>query len=208
MLTPHPLVNLNELDGTLARSSMPAETPRRPGTLFGALRLLREPVPEEKKRLMRARWESLDPRWRTLGQGLGQQATGCGATIGVHPRCDFACTACYLGAEANRRPSDRPRTDVPPARSTQGMARTEGERADHGWRGHAAARRGPRGDPSVRAAHWPDSDGDDPRRHIPPPASPPGAPDDERAGSPRSRSISTSRSGAGSVTRTRATKKP
>ena len=70
-------------------------------TLQGALRLLREPVPEEKKRLMRARWESLDPRWRTLGQGLGQQATGCGATIGVHPRCDFACTGCYLGAEAN-----------------------------------------------------------------------------------------------------------
>jgi MoaA/NifB/PqqE/SkfB family radical SAM enzyme len=50
---------------------------------------------------MRARWESLDPRWRTPGQGLGQQATGCGATIGVHPRCDFACTGCYLGADAN-----------------------------------------------------------------------------------------------------------
>lgn len=58
-------------------------------------------MPEEKKRLMRERWESLDPRWRTPGQGLGQQATGCGATIGVHPRCDFACTSCYLGAEAN-----------------------------------------------------------------------------------------------------------
>lgn len=51
---------------------------------------------------MRARWESLDPQWRTLGQGLGQQATGCGATIGVHPGCDFACTGCYLGADANR----------------------------------------------------------------------------------------------------------
>ena len=50
---------------------------------------------------MRARWESLDARWRAPGQGLGQQATGCGATIGVHPRCDFACTGCYLGAEAN-----------------------------------------------------------------------------------------------------------
>ena len=71
-------------------------------TLQGALRLLREPVPEEKKRLMRARWESLEPRWRTLGQGFGQQATRCGATIGVHPRCDFACTGCYLGTEANR----------------------------------------------------------------------------------------------------------
>jgi MoaA/NifB/PqqE/SkfB family radical SAM enzyme len=72
--------------------------------LIGALRLLREPVPDEKKRLMRARWESLDPRWRTLGQGLGQQATGCGATIGVHPGCDFRCTGCYLGAEANHVP--------------------------------------------------------------------------------------------------------
>jgi MoaA/NifB/PqqE/SkfB family radical SAM enzyme len=50
---------------------------------------------------MRARWEMLDPRWRSVGQGLGQQATGCGATIGVHPRCDFACTGCYLGSDAN-----------------------------------------------------------------------------------------------------------
>jgi MoaA/NifB/PqqE/SkfB family radical SAM enzyme len=73
---------------------------RRQGVVE-ALRLIRHPVSSEKKRLMRARWEGLDPRWRTLGQGLGQQATGCGATIGVHPGCDFACTGCYLGAEAN-----------------------------------------------------------------------------------------------------------
>ncbi len=71
-----------------------------------ALRLLREPVPNEKQWLMRARWEALDPRWRTLGQGLGQQATGCGATIGVQPRCDFSCTACYLGANANQVPPE------------------------------------------------------------------------------------------------------
>jgi MoaA/NifB/PqqE/SkfB family radical SAM enzyme len=102
MLTPHALTNLDGLDVAPAQSSVPAAMPRQQRTLFEALRLLREPVPEEKKRLMRARWESLDPRWRTLGQGLGQQATGCGATIGVHPRCDFACTGCYLGAEANR----------------------------------------------------------------------------------------------------------
>ena len=70
-------------------------------TLLGALRLLREPVPAEKKRLMRTRWEALDSRWRTPGQGFGRQATGCGATIGVHPGCDFACTGCYLGAGAN-----------------------------------------------------------------------------------------------------------
>ena len=74
---------------------------------FHGLRLLKEPVPDEKKRLMRARWHALDARWRTAGQGLGQQATGCGATIGVHPRCDFACTGCYLSTGANQvRPSE------------------------------------------------------------------------------------------------------
>src|SRR5260370_20890817 len=76
---------------------------RRRTTWVRAFRLLREPVPQEKKRLMRARWDALDPRWRAGGQGFGQQATGCGATIGVHPRCDFACTRCYLG-EANHVP--------------------------------------------------------------------------------------------------------
>ena len=75
---------------------------RKPSTAFRALRLLREPIPAEKRWLMRARRETLDPRWRTVGQGLGQQSTGCGATIGVHPRCDFACTGCYLGADANQ----------------------------------------------------------------------------------------------------------
>ncbi len=31
--------------------------------------------------------------------------TGCGATIGVQPRCDFACTGCYLGNDANHVPA-------------------------------------------------------------------------------------------------------
>jgi hypothetical protein len=66
-----------------------------------SLRLLRHPVPKEKQRLMRERWATLDPRWHTPGQGFGRQATGCGATIGIHPGCDFACTGCYLGADAN-----------------------------------------------------------------------------------------------------------
>lgn len=79
--------------------------------LLDALRLLREPVPEEKKRLLRERWDSLDPRWRTPAQGFGQKATGCGATIGVHPRCDFDCTGCYLGSGANQiRPLARDAT--------------------------------------------------------------------------------------------------
>lgn len=79
------------------------------GRVRRAMRQLTQPVPNEKRRIMRARWDALDPRWRTVGQGFGRQATGCGATIGLHPRCDFACAGCYLGSEANRvRPIGRP----------------------------------------------------------------------------------------------------
>src|SRR5262245_66179265 len=72
-----------------------------PSAGMAAVSLLRHPVPPEKQRLLRERWSALDPRWRTPGQGFGQQATGCGATIGLHPGCDFACTGCYLGEDAN-----------------------------------------------------------------------------------------------------------
>lgn len=67
--------------------------------------LFRDPVTEEKRRLLSERWAGLDPGIRLPGQGLGQKATGCGATIGIQPRCDFSCTGCYLGAEANRIPA-------------------------------------------------------------------------------------------------------
>ncbi len=43
-------------------------------------------------------------RGQDSGQGLGRQATGCGATAGLQPKCDFSCTGCYLGSEANRIP--------------------------------------------------------------------------------------------------------
>jgi len=74
------------------------------GVLRAAWRAFREPVPEEKRRLLAERWRDLDPRWRRSGQGFGRQATGCGATIGVMPRCDFACRGCYLGHDANAVP--------------------------------------------------------------------------------------------------------
>jgi hypothetical protein len=73
-------------------------------TLKRAWELWRDPVTPEKRRLLAARWEALPPGLRSAGQGLGRQATGCGATIGLQPRCDFSCTGCYLGAEANRVP--------------------------------------------------------------------------------------------------------
>ena len=67
--------------------------------------LLRCPATREKRKLLQQRWAGLVPALRLPGQGLGQQATGCGATIGIQPRCDFACTGCYLGKEANRIPA-------------------------------------------------------------------------------------------------------
>jgi len=67
--------------------------------------LVRDPVTAEKRRLLAERWAGLDPVLRLPGQGLGQQATGCGATVGIQPRCDFSCTGCYLGHDANAVPA-------------------------------------------------------------------------------------------------------
>src|SRR5258708_5647139 len=75
------------------------------GSLRSFLALLRDPATAEKRRIRAERWVGLDPALRLPGQGLGQKATGCGATIGIQPRCDFACTGCYLGAEANHIPA-------------------------------------------------------------------------------------------------------
>jgi hypothetical protein len=78
----------------------PAAAARSPGIWS----LLRDPVTAEKRRLLAERWAGLDEAVRSPGQSLGRQATGCGATLGVHPRCDFSCTGCYLGGEANAIP--------------------------------------------------------------------------------------------------------
>lgn len=72
--------------------------------MSNALSLLVDPVTKEKRKLLTERWSSLPDAVRIPGQGLGRKATGCGATIGVKPKCDFSCTGCYLGAEANRIP--------------------------------------------------------------------------------------------------------
>jgi hypothetical protein len=76
-----------------------------PRSLKRAWSLFRDPATAEKRALLAERWAELDPAQRLPGQGLGQKATGCGATIGIQPRCDFACTGCYLGKEANHIPA-------------------------------------------------------------------------------------------------------
>jgi molybdenum cofactor biosynthesis enzyme MoaA len=77
----------------------------QPASLKTLWEYLRNPVTDEKRAILVRRWEGLDAALKLPGQGLGQKATGCGATVGVQPRCDFACTGCYLGAEANRTPA-------------------------------------------------------------------------------------------------------
>lgn len=77
----------------------------QPRSFKSAVELLRNPATDEKSRILSERWAGLDPALRLPGQGLGQKATGCGATIGIQPRCDFSCTGCYLGREANDVPA-------------------------------------------------------------------------------------------------------
>lgn len=77
----------------------------QPRSFRRALDLFRNPATDEKSRILAQRWAGLDPALQLPGQGLGQKATGCGATVGIQPRCDFSCTGCYLGQEANRIPA-------------------------------------------------------------------------------------------------------
>ena len=68
------------------------------------LRIVREPVLRESRDKLQASWQSLPERFRTKQQMFGKQGNCCGATIGALPRCDFACTGCYLGEGANHVP--------------------------------------------------------------------------------------------------------
>lgn len=49
-----------------------------------------------------ARWAELPDHARTPAQMLGRKFTGCEATHGVFPACDFGCRPCYHAANANR----------------------------------------------------------------------------------------------------------
>ena len=63
-------------------------------------------VSMETRNILRNASEALPDKFKTHKQFLGEQYAGCGATIGVMPRCDFACRGCYLGKEANRIPPE------------------------------------------------------------------------------------------------------
>ena len=56
----------------------------------------------ETRAALAAAWAALPDTLRLPTQFLGRQYVGCAATIGTMPRCDFACSGCYLGRDANR----------------------------------------------------------------------------------------------------------
>jgi hypothetical protein len=69
------------------------------------LAIARQPIAADTRAALARAWDRLPPSLRTANQFLGRQYAGCGATIGAMPRCDFACTGCYLGDGANRVPA-------------------------------------------------------------------------------------------------------
>ena len=56
---------------------------------------------QERQQLLEERWQSLPEAVQTPTQIAGRSALFCGATHHVMERCNFSCTCCYLGKEAN-----------------------------------------------------------------------------------------------------------
>jgi len=65
------------------------------------IQTLLEPISPERRRVSSGRFQDLPDSLKTPEQIIGFAHHSCGATHGVLERCDFACTSCYLGEEAN-----------------------------------------------------------------------------------------------------------
>ena len=63
----------------------------------------RQPVTEEKTRVLKERWDSLPAELQTDNQIAGRHLTHCGFTLGAS-YCSFHCTHCYLPKNANSVP--------------------------------------------------------------------------------------------------------
>ncbi|MDQ6764911.1 MAG: hypothetical protein M3Z22_02260 [Verrucomicrobiota bacterium] len=63
----------------------------------------RNPIVEEKARVLKERWDSLPAELRTNNQISGRHLTHCGFTLGAS-YCSFHCTHCYLPKNANEIP--------------------------------------------------------------------------------------------------------
>jgi MoaA/NifB/PqqE/SkfB family radical SAM enzyme len=80
------------------------EAPRKLSTLQKMWEAFSSPIPVERQANRRMAWSRLSEEMKSPRQMYGSHAHNCGATIGVMPRCDFACQGCYLGEEANQIP--------------------------------------------------------------------------------------------------------
>lgn len=62
------------------------------------------PIDEGRLKALGLRWRALSEELQSKNQAMGRYVVGCGATHGVHERCNFGCTACYLSTTANQQP--------------------------------------------------------------------------------------------------------
>lgn len=76
---------------------------RKPSRWRERWRAFRQPIVEEKARVLQERWNSLPPELRTNNQISGRHLTHCGFTLGAS-YCSFHCTHCYLPKNANSIP--------------------------------------------------------------------------------------------------------
>lgn len=68
------------------------------------------PVDPETAAALARRFDGLPERNKVPGQMIGRKTTGCEATHGVFPKCNFACKPCYHSADANKVRVDGPHT--------------------------------------------------------------------------------------------------
>jgi hypothetical protein len=85
---------------------------RKPGIRhrLRRLELATRPVDPETQAALARRWHSLPASAQVNGQLIGRRSTGCEATHGVFPKCDFSCKPCYHSADANKVRVDGPHT--------------------------------------------------------------------------------------------------
>ncbi len=84
------------------------------------------PEPVELRGHLAERWAGLPPHVRGASQSIGRRTMGCEGTQGVFPRCNLACTPCYLGAEANRVRTDGAHTRREVERQMRELGRRRG----------------------------------------------------------------------------------
>ncbi|CAM2067602.1 Radical SAM protein [Sulfidibacter corallicola] len=67
------------------------------------LRSFLSPRSPDRIHALQRRWSAIPESLRVADQMIGSYVWGCAATHGVHERCNFGCTACYLGSRANQQ---------------------------------------------------------------------------------------------------------